>query len=205
MGEEGRRAAILGAAVAEFSRGYDKASTDAIVKAAGVSKGLLFHHFGSKKELFFCAYEYAIGLVIAEFYDLVNLEQRDILERWRQIALLKMDLMREHPMIFAFIASASFPDGGKVKESVLRQRQKLEAELYPNLFYDVDRSLFREDVDVDTAIHVILYTIEGYAQAQADPAKSSQDYYGEYPRYLADLEHYIAFFRRQFYRKEGVQ
>lgn len=198
--EDSKRMSILNAAMVEFCNGYEKASTDKIVKSAGVSKGLLFHHFGSKKELFLYAYDYAIQTVMAEFYDLINLSERDILERWRQIALLKMDLMQKHPMIFNFIAHASFPDSEEVKTSIMEQRNKLTNDVYPKLFYDIDRTLFRDDIDANTAISVILYTIEGYAQKEADPNKSTADYYGEYQRYLNDLERYIQFFRKSFYR-----
>ena len=198
--ESGKRAGILNAAMAEFAGGYEKASTDAIVKSAGVSKGLLFHHFGSKKDLFLYTYDYAIKTVMSEFYDLINLNEGDILERWRQIALLKMDLMQKHPAIFNFIAHASFPGSGDVRENIKAAKENLTSEVYPKLFYDIDRSVFRDNVDVDTAIRVIIFTIEGYANAEADPKKSTEGYYGEYGRYLNDLEKYIKFFKSNFYK-----
>ncbi|HVI42927.1 MAG TPA: TetR/AcrR family transcriptional regulator [Anaerovoracaceae bacterium] len=203
--EASKRESILNAAMAEFCNGYEKASTDAIVKSAGVSKGLLFHYFGTKKDLFLYAYDYAIQIVMTEFYDLINLDQKDILERLRQIALLKMDLMEKHPMIFNFIAHASFPDSEDVKSNILEQRDKLTKDVYPKLFYDIDRTLFRGDIDVDTAISVILYTIESYAQSEANPDKSTADYYSEYNRYLSDLERYIQLFKTSFYRQEELQ
>ena len=47
---DGKRQRILDAAIREFAEhGYDKASTNSIVKEAGIAKGLLFHYFGSKK------------------------------------------------------------------------------------------------------------------------------------------------------------
>jgi len=199
--ESGKRADILNAAMAEFAGGYEKASTDAIVRAAGVSKGLLFHHFGSKKDLFLYAYDYAIKTVMSEFYNLINLDERDILERWRQIALLKMDLMRKHPAIFNFIAHASFPDSDDVKENITAAKEKLAGDVYPTVFHDIDRGLFRDDIDADTAVRVIIFTMEGYASAVADPLKSSEDYYGEYGRYLSDLEGFIRLFKSSFYRE----
>ena len=200
--EDTKRMSILNAAMAEFCNGYEKASTDAIVKSAGVSKGLLFHYFGSKKDLFLYAYDYALDTVVTEFYDLINLDQRDILERWRQIALLKMDIMKKHAEIFNFIAHASFPDSEEVKNNILEKRNKLMQDVYPKVFYDIDRSLFREDIDVDTAIRVIISAMENYAINEADPAKSTADYYKEYDRYLRDLERYIQLFRTSFYKQE---
>ena len=44
---------ILNAAMEEFARnGYKNTSTNKIVKQAGISKGLLFHYFSNKKELY---------------------------------------------------------------------------------------------------------------------------------------------------------
>ena len=47
-----RRATILDAALEVFSRGgYHGSSIDEIAQAAGISKALIYEHFGSKKEL----------------------------------------------------------------------------------------------------------------------------------------------------------
>lgn len=47
------REAVLGAARAVFTeRGYSRASTAVIARAAGVTEGALFHHFASKTLLF---------------------------------------------------------------------------------------------------------------------------------------------------------
>jgi AcrR family transcriptional regulator len=49
---EEKQRTILDAALTEFSeRGYHKANTNTICEKAGISKGLLFHYFGSKKAL----------------------------------------------------------------------------------------------------------------------------------------------------------
>lgn len=198
--DDSKRKGILNAAIVEFSYGYQKTSTDNIVKSAGVSKGLLFHYFGTKKDLFIATYEYAVNTMLSEFYDLINLNQKDILERWRQSTLLKMDLMKKHPKIFTFIANATLPDSEEVSQEMIQLKNKLANQVYPDMCDDIDRTLFREDIDVDAAIHVIFFTMEGYAQSQANPSKSMEDYYGEYDRYLNELERYIQFFKKSFYR-----
>lgn len=53
---EDRKKVIISAGIREFSqKTYKEASTDSITKACGISKGILFHYFGSKKEFYlFC-------------------------------------------------------------------------------------------------------------------------------------------------------
>src|SRR5438874_1149920 len=66
MGSRGRpeesRAAILDAAIREFSRqGMAGARTDAIARAARVNKALLYYYFKDKEGLYGAALDYAFG------------------------------------------------------------------------------------------------------------------------------------------------
>jgi len=55
---EATRAALIGAARELFAaRGYAAVSTEEIVRAAGVTRGALYHHFAGKVQLFGAVYE----------------------------------------------------------------------------------------------------------------------------------------------------
>jgi len=55
---EATRAALIGAARPLFAeRGYGAVATEEIVRAAGVTRGALYHHFAGKEELFAAVYE----------------------------------------------------------------------------------------------------------------------------------------------------
>ena len=54
---------MINAALKVFAlNGYKHASTDDIVKEAGISKGLLFHYFGSKAGVYEFIYESKVRL-----------------------------------------------------------------------------------------------------------------------------------------------
>ena len=198
--QDEKRLRILNAALAEFMNGYGKASTEAIVKNAGVSKGLLFHYFGSKKELFLYAYAYAVETVAREVFARIDPAEGDFLNRLRRVALLKLELMRKHPMIFEFINRATAFSDEDITPGILEQRRKLTQELYPRLFRGIEKALFREDIDADEAVKAILYAVEGYAQQVYDPKLTMDGYRAQYDRYLSELDGLLGLFRSTFYR-----
>lgn len=55
---EATRAALMSAARRLFTeRGYEAVSAEQVVRAAGVSRGALYHHFGGKRELLDAVYQ----------------------------------------------------------------------------------------------------------------------------------------------------
>ncbi len=78
---EQRKKTILDSGIAEFARrSYPEASTDDITKASGISKGLLFHYFGSKREFYFYCLDQALSAITSDnapapetgsFYDIL--------------------------------------------------------------------------------------------------------------------------------------
>src|SRR2546430_7512715 len=64
---EATRAALMDAARGLFAeRGYAAVATEEIVRAAGVTRGALYHHFDGKEALFAAVYEQVEADLVAE-------------------------------------------------------------------------------------------------------------------------------------------
>lgn len=64
---EDRKKAIIKNGISEFCRkSYSEASTDVITRNCGISKGILFHYFGNKKEFYVYCLEQALEQLITE-------------------------------------------------------------------------------------------------------------------------------------------
>ena len=76
---------IINAALKVFAmQGYRHGSTDDIVREAAISKGLLFHYFGSKVGLYGFVYDYSVRFMNLELRSTVSAS--DEADRMRQDA-----------------------------------------------------------------------------------------------------------------------
>lgn len=65
LGTDQRRAQLLELGVELFARGaYDALTTDTIASEGGISKGLLFHYFGSKRGFYVATIEHVAQLLL---------------------------------------------------------------------------------------------------------------------------------------------
>ena len=201
--EEEKRERILNAAMHEFLGGFKKASTDNIVREAGISKGLLFHYFGTKENLYNFLVDQAIDIVQMEYIDLINVRQRDILDSIWQLSLLKQDLSRRFPTIFEFLTRVYLDEKDCPAKEHLVRFQKLRAEMIQEVYSHCDKSLFRDDIPFDKAMAIISMTLEGYAQqkaAQLKHAGTAETVRENYDTYLAELKEYLDILRKVFYK-----
>src|SRR4051794_35327676 len=64
-GDQTKQAILAQAAQVFNVRGYFGASMDDLTRATGLTKGGIYHHFGSKEALALEAFDFAVDLVIA--------------------------------------------------------------------------------------------------------------------------------------------
>ena len=196
--EDEKRQRIITAAMQEFMKGYRNARTDKIVKCAGISKGLLFHYFGTKKELFFFLFRYAIEIIGGE-YKTGRFESRDFIDNIWQLSLLARELINRHPLVYGFLASSyfSFQD---VFPGELHNFQNPVEELKQRLLERADRSLVRDDLDPEKALRTILWTVDGYSAELARFGHKVADYEPHYDRIEKELGDYLELLRKALYK-----
>ena len=198
--EPDKRGRIINAALEEFCKGFAHASTDAVARGAGVSKGLLFHYFGTKEGLYEFLLWYAFDVMVKEYFSRIDIERRDILERLRHMILLKWDLSYKYPPLFDFLIAAYARERGDPSNQFAGMYQAVQADVGSKLFAGADFTLFREDVRAELAVSVIQWSLLGYADSKISKDKDLGDYQKEYETYIEELDGYFSLFRKVFYQ-----
>ncbi|GAB3046901.1 TetR/AcrR family transcriptional regulator [Virgibacillus ainsalahensis] len=193
---------ILNAAMKEFAEnGYEKASTNQIVKSAGIGKGMLFHYFNNKKDLYHYLIDYAINILLHEYIYLIDTKERDFIERLKQIAQVKWEYQQENPNVSNFISVV-----------YLNEEEEIPAELHAHLiefqkkgnamiYENIDKSLFRNDINVDKAFQLIRWSIEGYQNELMAHFKDKKIAYVDLTPYWDEFYEYLDVLKTSFYNQ----
>lgn len=200
-----KRDRIISAAMAEFSKGYHRASTDAITQNAGISKGLLFHYFGSKQELFFFLLQYALAFLQPE-YDRMNTRSADLFEGLLSISLAMARLTMNFPQICAFVTPA-FASAREAFPHVFASYQSPVEAYLEKLIAGANREELRADVDADMALQMISWTVLGLQEKLARGAaacRTMEQCAQYYAGVQQEFDRYLTLMRKLFSKREAL-
>ncbi len=197
-GEKKQR--IISAAFDEFTKGYKNATTDNIVKRAGISKGSLFHYCKTKKNLFIYLVDTAMDMILSEFFTKGDLKESDALKRIQEMILTEMKLVSKFPSIIKFLTELYIGDNGEATEYVDEKMGLITVDYMGMALGGVDLSLFRDDIDHAEALKVIMFAFRGYAESEADRMKATGDKELHYDKYNEEVSKMNEIFRRCFYK-----
>ncbi|MBS4212484.1 TetR/AcrR family transcriptional regulator [Neobacillus rhizophilus] len=192
---------IINAAIKEFAqKGYDKASTNEIVKEAGISKGLLFHYFQNKKQLYLFLFEYSYELIADEFYKKVDIADTDFFSRMRQAIMIKMDLLTQYPDLFNFMQEGLMEDSAEIKVEMEKKKKELIDINFGKVYEGIDLSKFRDDVDIQKILKIITWTFEKMSDEELYKAKMQPDHKIDYKKVSREAEEYFEVLIKCFYK-----
>ncbi len=192
---------IINCALEEFSQNkFEKASTNNIVKAANVSRGLMYHYFTDKQELFDFLIEFSMTELIKVFNEKFDWKETDLLSRLRQSVRIKFEVFMRYPYMLEFyIKIVDQKSINDIKKDVMHLNPELSN--LRNKFYtdNIDLSKFKDDVDVEKAIDVIRWTLQKYSEEYQDKVRSG-DINLNLEILFKEIDEYIDFLRKTFYK-----
>lgn len=176
---------MINAALKVFAmQGYKHASTDDIVKEAGISKGLLFHYFESKLGVYEFIYEYSVRYMVLELGTMVSRSEANLFEVMKQVEFARMNAMREYPYMQQFLNRAMSEDVGEVLLATEEKRSILEEE-YSRIKSQIRFTGFPTGVDGRKLQKMMDFTIKGLLTERfMDNSFQPEMFYEEVVEYL---------------------
>ncbi|MBI0534907.1 TetR/AcrR family transcriptional regulator [Roseomonas sp. KE2513] len=154
---ESTRRALLGAAIGEFAeKGLAGARVDEIAARAGVNKQLVYHHFGTKEDLYAAALEAVYAEIRAQerALQLADLAPLDAMER---LVGFSFDYLAAHPEFVALLNDENQHAARHLRASpgLRRMHSPLIDLLGETLARGAAEGVFRDDLDpIDVYISI---------------------------------------------------
>jgi TetR/AcrR family transcriptional regulator len=203
---------IIKVAIEEFVKnGYEKASTDVITKRAGISKGILFHYFKSKKNLYLYLVNYVGELLTEKITEAIKeIQCDDFFERIKEIALAKQKVTAQYLQEAQFFADAFTNPPVAVKkemEKIIKKHYEpyqkhfmLEHVFIKDL---IQTEKLREDISVDTVIHMTMFIVEQLSNKYLALYKNKQiDIINNPESIIRELNDYLKIVKYGIYKSE---
>lgn len=179
---------MINAALHLFAdNGYKHASTDDIVREAGISKGLLFHYFINKEGLYSFLADYSVKYLLFE-YDRAIEGETDFFAFYDKMENAKTGVLRNYPYMYKFIDTCrteTDPDILSIsKESLKRYNEAIES--YES---KLTTPALRNAVSVTELQALLKYTIDGLTAEHLKRRKPDPDIlYQDIHQYIGMLE-----------------
>ncbi|MBS4190599.1 TetR/AcrR family transcriptional regulator [Bacillus sp. FJAT-49705] len=201
---------IIKVAYEEFVKnGYEKTTTDIITSRAGISKGLLFHYFKSKKNLYLYLVNYGIEILTeVTMKELKEVKSDDFFERVKEIYLLKRDFTQQYLHETMLITDAFINPPVAVKTEMEKlmtkfyetyQKDFMLEHIYLKDLIQTDR--LRENVSVDTVINMTMFISEQLGNKYQALYKSNQyNFFHEPDPLVQELNDYLQIVKNGVYK-----
>lgn len=169
-------------------RDYRHAITDEIAYKAGISKGLLFHYVGNKKQLYYYTYQFCIALI----KDCISLEEvlkiDDFFGIMRYGAQKKMEIIQQYPYLMEFAVKCFYSKSEVISEEINEDLHVQLKQTYEVYFTHVNPDKFREGIEPYEVYCMLQWMTDGYMHSLQDRKKK------------VDVEELL----KQFYRWETM-
>lgn len=191
-----RQNQIINGAIKVFSAsGYRQTSTIDIAREAGISKGLLFHYFNNKKELYLYLYKYCVELVFCVLEKNRNLEETDFFDLLLHSQRKKCKLMKEHRYIYDFIVKVYMENDMDMQEEIAKYSKPLIEDNYRQFIERVDAGKFKKGVDIPLLFQTLHWCSDGFMRSALNINKSIDEIDKEFTKVLE-------LYRKNFYKEE---
>ncbi|HYE68317.1 MAG TPA: TetR/AcrR family transcriptional regulator [Anaerovoracaceae bacterium] len=192
---------IINAALTEFAKkNYDDASTNNIVNAAQIGKGMLFHYFGNKKNLYLYLYKYVREVMDNEIYSQISTDKGDLPSILKELGIRKLEVLKRHPDMTDFIAQTKREKSPEVHEDLEKIEKERSYQLRESfLFGNLDMNLFKPEFRNENTIKLIRWALDGCMKELHDNYKGQDIQDSAIDELMKDYDMFVEIIRQAFY------
>ncbi|TYQ17940.1 UNVERIFIED_CONTAM: TetR family transcriptional regulator [Acetivibrio alkalicellulosi] len=193
-----KRNRIFDAGLREFAeQNYNEASTNNIVKAAGISKGSLFKYFKNKEDIYFFILDSVIENLFEEIKEDITNLKGDIFEIIIRYAEIEFNWHINNPDKYRLFKRAFIVDNSDMYRKTIDRYKVAGDSAYYNLLKDVDKEKLKWGKD--KTINIIKWIIEGFNNEFTKKNNKFSDVNVMKNAYIKEINEYMEIIKKGIY------
>lgn len=156
-----KKQTVISTAITEFATyGYTNASTNTIVKKAGISKGSLFKYFVGKEDLYFFILDTVTAELIGSLNKQTSTLSPDLFQRVIEYSALEFSWYAQNPEKSKLIIDAFKKSDTEIYRKTANRYELKDSDIYYKLLEDIDLSNFRWEKQ--KTIDILKWFLKGF-------------------------------------------
>lgn len=191
---------IIDAALKAFgANGYKKASTSDIAAAAGISKAMIFHYFGTKKKLYLYLIKVCAETIMKEVDEHFDNSVTDFFDRIMLSTKIEISVMKKYPAILTFLTSIYFEKDEAVKsdiQAILSMGDDFRNRI---ALAGIDTSKFKDGVDPKLVFKMLTLLADAFTHQLSNKTDIDFD------SLVKEFEAYLELLENNLYKEEFLK
>jgi len=194
---EDKQKTIRNSALKVFGEnGYKKASVKDIADEADISKSMVFHYFGTKKDLYLYLVDYCSKVLTGPLTSIQKDLPRDYFERMKVATEKQMGVLKDEPFFLKFLTSMLSESDPEISKELQTYRDYAATFQSSYALDDMDFSKFKEDVDLKVVLRMMVWMAEGFSRNVSLESEEALD------KYIDQFNEAVELLRSNLYKEE---
>lgn len=166
--EEKRERIINAALIAFGTNGYKKTSVADVAALAGISKSMVFHYFGTKRDMYIYIANLSGKIISSAINDampeIISERYSDFFERMLITSKIKLDVMKANPAIMDFLTSMLLERNEEIRPFIDELFKDFEPLRKQILHSGVQEYKFKNSEDINRVERMLSWMSNGCAE-----------------------------------------
>ena len=148
------RRRILESALAEFAeQGYGASSVNTISNGEGLSKGIIYHYFPTKDDLYLACVEECFQMLTGHLQSHTNMEGQTAEERLEQYFRVRLDFFEQNPQYQRIFCDAVIMPPAHLEASIQEKKAPIDRFNIDSLNRMLEPVSLRSDLSREDVVH----------------------------------------------------
>jgi hypothetical protein len=157
---------------------------------------MVFHYFGTKRELYFYLVDLCGNTIISEVRKKFDPSITDFFERIKLASVIEIEAIRQYPALLTFLTCVYYENDEEVKGDLLAIFAQGDGFRSKIAFDGTDTTKFKDDIDINLIMKMLYWIADGFMNSLKNKTADN------FEIFYKDFNDCLDLLKNNFYKQE---